>query len=52
MTRKKFNIKEVIEEMTENEKMAVVNWYAGTFNRIEDVPIKEVEFYLREVSSE
>ena len=52
MIKKKFNIHKAIELMTESQKMDVVNWYADTFNTIEDVPIAEVEFYIRELSSD
>jgi len=52
MIKKKFNIHKAIKLMTESQKMDVVNWYADTFNTIEDVPIAEVEFYIRELSSD
>lgn len=38
----------ILEELSEDEQMEVVNWYAETINTIDDVPLKEVNFWASE----
>lgn len=38
--------KEARAKLTEEQQMEIVNWYAGTFNYIEDIPINEINFYM------
>lgn len=41
--------KQARAKLTEQEQADIVNWYADTFNYIEDIPIKEINYYLREL---
>lgn len=40
---------EARKKLSEQKQAKIVNWYAETFSRIEDIPLSEINYYLEEL---